>query len=103
MAFFCSRSFFCQTGLDVQFDGGLTLAFAFWSRSAVLLELRRGADALVDIQCAIDNGYDAIKTQLEYYIRLARANASMCVYGFLFIEFKWSIYRSFDYRECFTN
>lgn len=61
----------------MQFDGGLTLALAFWSRSAVLLDMRRADDALVDIQCAIDNGYDAIKTHLEYYIRLAKANASM--------------------------
>lgn len=62
-------------GLDIQHDAGLTLAMAFWSRSAVLLDLNRGSDALVDIQCAIDNGFDELKKQHEYYARLAKANA----------------------------
>lgn len=62
-------------GNDLRFDGGLTLATAYWSRSAVLLQLNRGADALVDIQCAIDNGLEPIKTKPEYFARLAKANA----------------------------
>lgn len=49
---------------------------ALWSRSAVLLDLNRGSDALFDIQSAIDNGLDDLKKQLEYYVRLAKANAS---------------------------
>lgn len=64
-----------HTGIDIQHDGGLTLAFALWSRSAVLIDLNRGFDAIVDIQCAIDNGLDDVKKQLEYYVRLAKANA----------------------------
>lgn len=63
-------------GVDIRHDAGLTLAMAFWSRSAVLLDLNRGCDALVDIQCAIDNGLDDLKKQPEYYARLAKANAS---------------------------
>lgn len=63
-------------GVDIRCDGGLTLALALWSRSAVLLDLNRGSDALVDIQSAIDNGLDDVKKQLEYYVRLAKANAS---------------------------
>lgn len=66
-------------GVDIRYDGGLSLALAFWSRSAVLLDLNRGADALVDIQCAIDNGLDELKKQCEYYARLAKANASKCL------------------------
>lgn len=62
-------------GVDIRHDAGLTLAQALWSRSAVLLDLNRGCDALADIQSAIDNGLD-LKKQLEYYVRLARANAS---------------------------
>lgn len=50
---------------------------SFWSRAAILLDLNRGDDALVDIQCAIDNGLDDVKKQLEYFVRLAKANASM--------------------------
>lgn len=64
-------------GTDIRFDSGLTLAMSFWSRAAVLLDLNRGDDALFDIQCAIDNGLDDVKKQLEYYVRLAKANASM--------------------------
>lgn len=59
----------------MRYDGGLTLALAFWSRSAVLIELCQGSEALVDIQCAIDNGLENLKKQLEYYVRLAKANA----------------------------
>lgn len=66
---------FIFEGNDIRFDGGLTLALAFWSRSAVLLQLNRGADALVDIQCAIDNGLEQIKSKPEYFARLAKANA----------------------------
>lgn len=62
-------------GVDIRFDAGFSLALAFWSRSAVLLDLNRGSDALVDIQCAIDNGLDDLKKQHEYYARLAIANA----------------------------
>lgn len=65
-------------GMDIRHDAGLTLALALWSRSAVLLDLNRGCDALVDIQSAIDNGLDDLKNQLEYYVRLAKANASKC-------------------------
>lgn len=65
-------------GVDLQHDAGLSLALAFWSRSAVLLDLHRPSDALVDMQCAIDNGLGELKKQVEYYIRLAKANASEC-------------------------
>lgn len=64
------------TGVDVRYDAGMSLALALWSRSAVLLDLNRGSDALVDMQCAIDNGLDDIKKQLDYYVRLTKANAS---------------------------
>lgn len=67
--------FFLFEGVDIRFDAGFSLALAFWSRSAVLLDLNRGSDALVDIQCAIDNGLDDLKKQHEYYARLAKANA----------------------------
>lgn len=67
--------FYFSQGNDLRYDGGLTLATAYWSRSAVLLQLNRGADALVDIQCAIDNGLEPIKTKPEYFARLAKANA----------------------------
>lgn len=64
---------------------------ALWSRSAVLLDLNRGSDALVDIQSAIDNGLDDLKKQLEYFIRLARANASKCIsITFQFGCWKWN-------------
>lgn len=62
-------------GVDIRFDAGFSLALAFWSRSAVLLDLNRGSNALDDIQCAIDNGLDDLKKQHEYYARLAIANA----------------------------
>lgn len=65
---------FCP-GEDIRFDGGFSLAMAFWTRSTVLLQLNRGADALVDIQCAIDNGLESIKSKPEYFARLAKANA----------------------------
>lgn len=67
--------FYFVEGVDIRFDSGLSLALALWSRSAVLLDLNRGTDALVDIQCAIDNGLEDLKKQHEYYARLARANA----------------------------
>lgn len=65
-------------GVDIQHDAGLSLALALWSRSAVLLDLHRPNDALNDMQCAIDNGLDELKKQVEYYVRLAKANASEC-------------------------
>lgn len=64
------------SGIDIRYDGGLSLALALWSRSAVLLDLNRGDDALADIQCAIDNGLDNVKKKLDYYVRMAKANAS---------------------------
>lgn len=67
--------FILSKGVDIRCDAGFSLALAFWSRSAVLLDLNRGSDALVDIQCAIDNGLDELKKQHEYYARLAKANA----------------------------
>lgn len=48
---------------------------AHWFRSAILLQLNRPADALVDIQCAIDNGLERYKSKPEYFGRLAKANA----------------------------
>lgn len=65
-----------HSGIDVRSDGGLSLALALWSRSAVLLDLNRGNDALADIQCAIDNGLDDVKKHLDYYVRMTKANAS---------------------------
>lgn len=62
-------------GIDLRYDGGLSLALAFWSRSLALLELNRGDDALVDIQCAIENGLNDIKKTSQYFIRLAKAYA----------------------------
>lgn len=70
---------FHSKGVDIRYDAGLSLALAYWSRSAVLLDLNRGAEALVDIQCAIDNGLDDLKKQPDYYARMARAHASKCV------------------------
>lgn len=73
---------------------------ALWSRSAVLLDLNRGSDALVDIQSAIDNGLDDVKKQLEYYVRLAKANASKYTTGILCVTTS-SIYIHFlcDFNE----
>lgn len=80
-------SFYYFEGIDLRYDGGLTLALAFWSRSAVLLQLNRGADALVDIQCAIDNGLEPIKAKPEYFARLAKGNArklkSAAIFSFI--------------------
>lgn len=60
---------------DIRCDAGLTLAYAFWSRSSVLLALKNGQSALIDMQCAIANGFEQIKKDFEYYKRLAIANA----------------------------
>ena len=73
-------------GVDIRQDAGFSLAKALWSRSAVLLDLNRGNDALADIQSAIDNGLDDLKKQPEYYVRLARANASKCTRWILCIQ-----------------
>lgn len=70
------KSNFTFAGVDKQIDEGMSLGLALWSRSAVLLDLNRGDDALVDIQSAVDNGLDDAKKQLDYYVRLAKANAS---------------------------
>lgn len=56
-------------------DAGLSLAYAFWSRSAVLLELKNGQNAIIDMQCAIENGLEKVKEDFEYYKRLTIANA----------------------------
>lgn len=80
-------SFYYIEGIDLRYDGGLTLALAFWSRSAVLLQLNRGADALVDIQCAIDNGLEPIKAKPEYFARLAKGNARKLKSAEIFCSF----------------
>lgn len=71
--------YFLLSGVDLRYDGGLSLALALWSRSSVLIELNRHEDALVDIQCAIENGLNDIKKTSEYFIRLAKAYARKCV------------------------
>lgn len=55
-------------------DGGLSLAFALWSRSQAFIALNDGKNALSDLQCSLNNGLPA-KHHGEYYVRLARANA----------------------------
>lgn len=64
----------------MRYDGGLSLAFALWSRSSVLLKLKHGAEALVDIQSAIDNGLEQVKKTPEYFKRLATAYAREFIY-----------------------
>lgn len=79
-----------RSGIDIRYDGGLSLALALWSRSAVLLDLNRGNDALADIQFAIDNGLDDVKKHHEYYVRMAKANASKLHYATKFIINEWT-------------
>lgn len=84
----------------MRYDGGLSLALAFWSRSAVLLDLNRGNDALADIQCAIDNGLDDVKKQLDYYVRMAKANSSKYFNATKFIIVEWTDNgRSIPFRD----
>ena len=66
---------FLHQGVDIRVDSGLSLAFALWSRSEVLLELGDGENALSDLQYSLQNGLPA-KQHGEYYLRMARANAS---------------------------
>lgn len=65
-------------GENLTVDGGLTLAFALWSRSQGFLALNDGKNALSDLQCSLNSGLPA-KHHGEYYLRLARANA--CKYN----------------------
>lgn len=66
------------SGADLRYDGGLSMGLALWGRSAVLIELGRGEEALVDIQQAIENGLGEIKKKSEYFVRLAKAYAREC-------------------------
>lgn len=67
--------------VDTHVDGGLSLAFALWTRSAVLLELGDGKSAISDLQHSITCGLPA-KQHGAYYLRLARANArKIQIYG----------------------
>ncbi|XP_037030405.1 SET and MYND domain-containing protein 4 [Bradysia coprophila] len=61
-------------GENLTVDGGLSLAFALWSRSQAFIALNDGKSALADLQCSLNNGLPA-KHHGEYYVRLARANA----------------------------
>lgn len=60
--------------VELQIDGGLSLALALWSRSAALLELGDGKNAISDLQHSLTCGLPA-KQHGAYYLRLARANA----------------------------
>lgn len=62
------------SGENLNFDGGLTLALALWSRSQAFIALNDGKNALADLQCSLNNGLPA-KHHGEYYVRLARSNA----------------------------
>lgn len=70
-------NFSLNSGENLTIDGGLTLAFALWSRSQAFLALNDGKNALSDLQCSLNNGLPA-KHHGEYYVRLARANACKC-------------------------
>lgn len=61
-------------GENLTVDGGLSLAFALWSRSQAFIALNDGKSALSDLQLALSSGLPA-KYHGEYYVRLARANA----------------------------
>lgn len=94
--------FLQKKGVDIRFDAGFSLALAFWSRSAVLLDLNRGSDALVDIQCAIDSGLDDLKKQHEYYARLAKANARKLNVQCVMVQHRVQHFHRFSNRFVFT-
>lgn len=81
---------FLFVDVDLQTDGGITLAFALWSRSAVLLELGNGEMALSDLQHSLACGLPA-KQHGSYYLRLARANACKFV---TFSFYRFSFYNA---------
>lgn len=62
--------------VDIHVDGGLSLAFALWKRSDVLLELKEYARALSDLQLALKEGLPA-KHKAELYWKMARCYMGM--------------------------
>ncbi|XP_044743193.1 uncharacterized protein LOC123305516 [Chrysoperla carnea] len=62
--------------VDIHVDGGLSLAFALWKRSDVLLELKEYAKALSDLQLALKEGLPA-KHKAELYWKMARCYMGM--------------------------
>lgn len=52
-------------------DHGLSLAFAFWIRGEIFIELLDGARALIDFQLSAKYGVPASQNP-KYYMRLAK-------------------------------
>ncbi|XP_061391041.1 SET and MYND domain-containing protein 4 [Musca vetustissima] len=63
-------------GVDMQIDEGLTLALALRCRAVILIALGEGEAAINDLKLAATNGLD-IKNSVDYYLKMAKAYATM--------------------------
>ncbi|XP_050335522.1 SET and MYND domain-containing protein 4 [Bactrocera neohumeralis] len=62
--------------VDLAVDNGLSLAMAYRSRAAILINLGNGQAAMSDLKLAANYGLE-LKENVDYYIKLAKAYALM--------------------------
>lgn len=71
-------NFYAIADVDLAVDNGLSLAMAYRSRAAILINLGNGQAAMSDLKLAANYGLE-LKENVDYYIKLAKAYA--CKYA----------------------